>query len=174
MPTLRFPIWKLSTLVALVGVAIAALRNPTPAWASWVFFLTIGSLLFALMGTIARQENGRLPYLGFVTFGTGYLVLASLTGAITEYPALPTSGLLDYLSKHFPVGESPVLPVPMTGNLSLVRKGFVAVTQERLRFDQIGHYLLTMLVGFVGSLLARLFRIKYDGTQPPETRREKA
>lgn len=166
MPTSRVPIWKLLTLVAVFGVAVAALRNPTVLTAGCVFSLTVGVLLFALVGTIARQGNGRLPWLGFVTFGTGYLVLAFIAENTHFLPKLPSISLMDALSNLFPVAESSLLL-----NLSTNKKE-TFWTEERVKFYQIGHCFIALLVGLVGSLLARMFRTSYDGTQPPGRRKE--
>lgn len=181
MRSFKPPIWTLMLLVVPVAVGFGALRNPTALTAGCVLCLTVGLILFALVGTVARQGNGRLPYLGFTAFGTGYLGLAFMTGAlafhlqpttpslltgelaIVPQPTLPTTGLLDSLSNAFPVGESPIKPNPLFSFKGFVSRGASFVTQERFWFDQTGHYLFALLIGLMGSILARYFATKPTG-----------
>ena len=145
---------RVSCLVIFVAVGSTAAKNPSPIGAGCVFTMAVGTILFATVGSIARQGDERLPYLGYAVFAAGYLALAFATGTMPKAPVLPTALVLNILANHIePRGH------PFTDRI-LNGIGIDGVPQERLWFLQIGHSLLAILIGLFGSLLARVFRVK--------------
>ena len=57
MKRFRVPLWTLMLFVVLISFGFAALKNPTELMASCVYVLTVGLLLFALVGAIFRKGD---------------------------------------------------------------------------------------------------------------------
>jgi hypothetical protein len=99
MRHLRFHIGTLVILVLVLGVSLAALREPNEIWDSGVFTLTVGVLLASLLLAIHRTEKRRAFWLGFVLFGAAYLVLSLVPPIETR---LMTTKALTYLDSKMP------------------------------------------------------------------------
>jgi hypothetical protein len=91
MRRFRFSIASLLGIVAFVGVAFAALRDPTGAWDATLLGLTLLVLLASCLLAVHRGGDRRAFWLGFVLFGWAYLV-TSLVPPVES--RLPTSKAL--------------------------------------------------------------------------------
>src|SRR4051812_38701620 len=87
----RITIASLLGIVAFVGVAFAALREPTDAWDATLLGLTLLVLITSALLAVHRTGERRAFWQGFALFGWAYLV-ASLVPSIES--RLPTSKAL--------------------------------------------------------------------------------
>jgi hypothetical protein len=71
----RSSILGLMALVALLGVSAAALRYPSQLWASGLFTVAVGMVLFAIFSGVYSSGGRRAFWAGFAAFGGVYLVL---------------------------------------------------------------------------------------------------
>src|SRR5947209_17145593 len=81
-------------VVLFCGVALAALRSPSTAWASALFTLATGALLVAPLGIIYRRGRRQAFCVGFALFGWGYFLLSLVPEARAQ---LGTTTLLGAL-----------------------------------------------------------------------------
>jgi hypothetical protein len=95
----RCSIAGLLTTTLVLAVTIAALREATDLWDSGVFTLTLGLLLASVLLAAHRTGQGRAYWLGFATFGWGYLAAALIPPV--ESRLLTTKGLA-YLDSKIP------------------------------------------------------------------------
>jgi hypothetical protein len=95
----RCSIAGLLTTTLVLAVAIAALREATDLWDSGVFTLTLSLLLASVLLAAHRTGRERAYWLGFATFGWGYLA-ASLIPSVES--RLLTSKGLAYLDSKIP------------------------------------------------------------------------
>jgi hypothetical protein len=72
----RFSIRGLMAGVLLLGVAISALRESTPLWASVTFSATLLSVLVGIIGSVQCSGRGRAGWFGYALGGGIYLALA--------------------------------------------------------------------------------------------------
>ncbi len=181
MRRFRFSIASLLVVVLFISVALAALRASTDAWDSGVLGLAVTILLTTILLAVHRTGRRRACWLGFALFGWTYLV-ASLIPPIDA--RLPTTKGLAYLHSWLPRQEpasvflyrllvtedpmdsgSPRLVIPdMTGSgeadwsyswmfTGAAPPGFGSSPGN---FVRIGHSLLALVIGFIGSRLSRL------------------
>ena len=76
MHHLRFKIAGALGAIFFVAVGFAALREADELWDSWLFSLTLGLLLVAVLLAAHRIGAGRTFWIGFALFGWGYLSLS--------------------------------------------------------------------------------------------------
>ena len=75
----RWTLAGMMGLIVVVAAGLAAVRESSPAWAAVVSYLVAAS--FVLVATIALLRKSRRPWwIGFTTFGGGYLILAVALG----------------------------------------------------------------------------------------------
>ena len=181
MPKLRYNIANLLTIIFVLGVGFAALRESNDLWDSGVFTLTIGVLLISILLAVHRIDSRRAFWIGFALFGWAYLGL-SLVPSIES--RLITTKALAYLDSKVP-GRSMVLyhvintrTGPGTGNdrvtwavggirTATAGQGQVmlwdAATGKLLsgwsgtteNFIRIGHSLFALLAAWIGGQLSR-------------------
>src|SRR5947209_1494051 len=94
-------------VVALCGVGLASLRDPSEWWASLVFTGALSVLAFAGLYSIFRKGHQRAFWSAFTAFGVGYLTLAFGPWFESSIrPRLLTTKLLDvsypFFSPEFP------------------------------------------------------------------------
>jgi hypothetical protein len=94
MHHLRYNIAGALGAILFVAVGFAALREADKLWDSWLFSLTLGLLLFAVLLAAHRTGDRRAFWIGFALFGWGYLSFSLIPS--TE-PRLITTKALAYL-----------------------------------------------------------------------------
>ena len=94
MHHLRYNIAGALGAILFVAVGFAALREADELWDSWLFSLTLGLLLFAVLLAAHRTGDRRAFWIGFALFGWGYLSFSLIPS--TE-PKLITTKALAYL-----------------------------------------------------------------------------
>ena len=104
MRDLRYNIASVLGAIALVAVGFAALRKANGLRDSWLFSVTLGLLMLAVLLAVHRTEAKRAFWIGFALFGWGYLSL-SLIPSIE--PRLITSKALAYLYRTNLFGVRP-------------------------------------------------------------------
>ncbi len=97
MKRFRFHLGSLVTLVLLVGIGLAALRESNAVWDSSIFSVAAGVLSISTLLAIHRTEKKRAFWIGFALFGWAYLGL-SLVPSI-ESRLITTRGLASLPSK---------------------------------------------------------------------------
>jgi hypothetical protein len=70
---LRYNIAGALGAIVFVAVGLAALREADVLWDSWLFSLTLGLMLFAVLLAAHRTGDRRAFWIGFALFGWGYL-----------------------------------------------------------------------------------------------------
>ena len=148
MRHLRLSIAQIMLLVLFIGLAIGALRSPSPLVASAIWTATATLLGWSVVASILRPEHRRAFWVGFAVFGWVHLVMSfelyrfrSSNPGAPLLPPLLTSDLIDFLRDHV----SPLRKgISITGTFS--PKGFPI-----LEFDQIARLLTTLLVAWIGG-----------------------
>jgi hypothetical protein len=114
----RFSIGSLLTVIAILGVGFAALRSPSPVWASAIFTVTAVTLVAAASNAIFGRGARRAYWLGFALFGGAYFYLTMSSNQLV------TETMLDLLYAHVgpqvpqPPPAPPVLPLPIATPVS--------------------------------------------------------
>jgi hypothetical protein len=99
MRRFRFRIGTLLTLIIVLGVGFAALRESNDTWDSGVFTLVLGALLVSTLLTIHRAGERRAFWLGFALFGAAYLGLSLIPSIDSR---LITTKALAYIDSKVP------------------------------------------------------------------------
>ncbi len=76
MRRFRFHLGSLVTLVLVLGVGLAALRESNTIWDSGIFSAAAGVLLIAVLLATHRTEKKRAFWIGFALFGWVYMGLS--------------------------------------------------------------------------------------------------
>jgi hypothetical protein len=175
LPRARFTILEMAAAVALVGLAVAALRDPTDLWTRLSFTLAILGTAIAVLGAIVRHGPDRPLWLGWALFAGGYLILAFGPWLGTEVrPHLLTTGLLEWLYPR--VQTTPMLTATQRGHAMLrilggggnysveSAEGYHRLTGSDLQmnFERIGHSLTAMASGLFGVVLVRVLSPRRD------------
>jgi hypothetical protein len=126
--------------VAVAAFGLAALRSPAPATGGAVIMTTCGVLALAVVGVACDELASRVWWLGFVLFGSTYLVAAFFAGS--SGAEFPTIALLVAVASK--AGAVPTF-VPAVG---------AAVIDPHYLW--IGHSLWSVALGLLGAVLARL------------------
>jgi hypothetical protein len=122
----RFSIANLLALIAILAVALAALRSPSYLWANVTFSLALCAVVVAAINVVYGRGASRAYWLGFVLCGGVYLAVCSLPGLRESVcTRLATEPVFDLLYPHLSpssVGTSTVAVVaPTTGGPVTVR-----------------------------------------------------
>jgi hypothetical protein len=178
-PSVRFSIASLIAAVAAIGVALGALKNPTPLVASAVYTLTLTALGAAVIVAAFRPGKARAFGLGFAVFGGVYLVHTfGLVAKRSEYvdpPRLLTTFALEELEKVMSTRWLSIAPTDMTmdGQFVMPPKT-LGLSKTHIRLDawsaypfsgpdprhnsmdffRIGHTMTTLLVAVLGGVFA--------------------
>jgi hypothetical protein len=205
----QFSISSLVVVIAVLGVAFAALRRPSYLWANVTFSLALAALLVAVLNAILGQAARRAYWLGFALCGGAYFLISAMPGLReTVCPRLASEPLFDLLYPHVapqppsppttqasqvflltngsgnlqnyttwttpiygtPTPASPptqalVFPQPLASNWAAwtepdrtngvgYRLGTVSLVSSEA-YRQIGHSMMTLLVGVLGAVYAR-------------------
>ncbi len=143
----RVSIRGLMALVLLVALALAAMRNPSPALASLVTSATFLILCGATLGALVRRGDRRPNWLGFSLFGWAYLYVYTNHWSTTSsfpspnlFPCIVFVYFQPMLSPNLQNMPTPISwePSPDYSNYRWIAQGFV-----------------TLLVGVGGSILGR-------------------
>jgi hypothetical protein len=124
----RFSIANALALIAILAVALAALRNPSYLWANITFSLALGALVVAIVNAVYGREAGRAYWLGFSLCGGIYLAVCSMPGLRDSVcPRLATEAILDFLYPHLsPAATTPPAVPVVTANSPGVQPVFVS------------------------------------------------
>lgn len=94
----RFSIAEVLALIAILAVALAALRSPSYLWANVTFSLALVALVVALVNVVYGRGAGRAYWVGFSLSGWIYLAICSVPGLREAVcPRLATEVILDFL-----------------------------------------------------------------------------
>jgi hypothetical protein len=91
MHHLRYNIAGALGAIVFVAVGLAALREADKLWDGWLFSLTLGVLLFAVLLAAHRTGDRRAFWIGFALFGWGYLSFSLIPS--TESRLITTKAL---------------------------------------------------------------------------------
>ncbi len=92
----RFSIGTLLAMIAILGVALAALRSPSYLWANVTFTVALLAVTAGVINSVLARSARRAYWLGFSIFGGTYLAICSAPGLHdTVCPRLATEALLD-------------------------------------------------------------------------------
>ena len=94
----RYSIASILAVIALVAVALAALRTPSYLWANITSSLALIALFAATINLIFGRGAGRAYWIGFLLCGGSYFAVSSLPGLRESIcPRLLTEVALDLL-----------------------------------------------------------------------------
>jgi len=161
MKTHRITIAGLIALIALSGLAMAALRSPSPLVAQIAVTFALTCLLIATLAAIVSAN--RAPAIGFTLFGWGYLFLVFGPGFADQVaPWMLSARILDELYIRTIETDGPRLAMFQAkstsggafegGALTNLMDGFMDA--EFYQFRLIGHSLFAIAHGIFGGLLA--------------------
>ena len=108
----RFSIASLLAVIGILGVALAALRNPSYLWANVTFSLAFAVLVLAIVNAVYGRGARRAYWLGFTVCGGTYFAVCSMPGLRDSVcPRLATEVIFDLL---YPIIAPPSPPPPVT------------------------------------------------------------
>ncbi|MHC4178427.1 MAG: hypothetical protein ACYSWU_13020 [Planctomycetota bacterium] len=175
----QFSVFGLLVLVAFVSVACAALVYASLWWASICPTGAVIAQLVAVLGVVYRRGSARAFWLGFAVLGWGYLLLAFAPGLDRHvgYRLITTKlfGLLQPKLQRTPIhsnaselalfpGEDPLVTMTETST-------YYAPAPQWDHFQQAGHSLTAIVIGFLGGLIASYF---YNTREPQAGHDERA
>jgi hypothetical protein len=97
----RISIASVLVVIGIVGVALAAHRNPSHLWANGLYTLAFGTLLVAAVNVVYGWAERRAYWMGFLICGGAYFVVCSVPGLRDSVgPRLVTVAILDLLYPH--------------------------------------------------------------------------
>jgi hypothetical protein len=150
----RFTIAQLMTLILVVGVGFAALRNANQLWASATYTIAIISILAALLFAFANKGTARMTSAGFAVFGWAYLFIdllpdrsvGSLGAGPIQWPLL----MIESGAAHLQPYIHPLNPA----------------TNDWVQYEQVSHSFGIILFGLVGAVIGRLVAPRDDQPNP--------
>lgn len=173
----------LMAVIAIIGVALFALRTPSRIWANACFTTALAGVTLAVAAAVATVGERRAFWVGFAVTGGVYFALA-LAPWVDEKAShqLLTTAILDVAAPHiidnhymlnsYYLTMNPASPpnVPTTWqvwNLPDFRtssneqwsRGYVTLHCPVL-YLRIGHALFCLLAGLTGGELARYLHLK--------------
>lgn len=105
----RFSIASLLVVIGILGVALAALRNPSYLWANVTFSVAFVMLVVAIINAVYGCAARRAYWFGFALFGGAYFAVCSIPGLRDSIcPRLASEVLFDLLYPAF----APPMPTP--------------------------------------------------------------
>jgi hypothetical protein len=167
----QFRLGTLLSAMFALGIACAALAMPTPFWAGTLLCLAIVSLLSCILLAIHRTGRTRAFAVGFLVFGGGYLASVLLLDhtlrKLDNQAPMPISRVAywTFFKTHAQKKRAVTVQVAngMPGGGSFTAGTPPAVTTRVVQmnvhnvedFVEIIHSILSLLLGFLGSIFAR-------------------
>ncbi len=137
MPGIKTSIGRVMILVSYLAFGLAALRNADGMWASLTFTVAILAVCTSTLGAFARKD--RIPWAGFAlsawTSLLIWLLLGQSVGDLNGHPIPFFSRLASRFHEH-------INPKASGGG-------------DLIAYRQVSQALEVVVVGFIGSLLAR-------------------
>ena len=97
----RFSIANILALIAILAVALAALRTPSYLWANVTYSIALGALVVAIVNLVYGREARRAYWLGFSLCGGIYLTVYSVPMLRDSVGSrLVTETILDFIYPH--------------------------------------------------------------------------
>jgi hypothetical protein len=173
MERVRFSISGIMGFIAIAAVGLVGLREGTEVWASLTFALTAIALLMAVPSLIYSQGAERAGWVGFTLFGWVYLVFMFSPWSYQSpgIPSFPTNWLLTTVHErihakpqyipnpNYPGAQSiPGMSIPQFEMPQILKPGTTYWMGNELNYRQVGHCLLALAFGALGTLW---FRIVY-------------
>jgi hypothetical protein len=146
MTDTRLTIAHIMVILLYLGVSLAALRSADAFWASATFTLAIVIVSVASIGAFARKARDRLPWAGFAVAGWASLIIWLSTGQTIGGLNGPPLQLLSWVLSHY---QSSINPQATGGRI------YIAYTQ-------VSHSIEVVVIGLVGSIVARFVAVKGD------------
>ena len=104
----RFTIASVLAVIAILAVALAALRSPSYLWVNVTFSLALGALVVGIVNAIYGRDAGRAYWVGFSLCGGIYFAICSLPGLRDSVcPRLVTEVVFDFLYPHLSPAATP-------------------------------------------------------------------
>jgi hypothetical protein len=126
----RFKIGDGLALIAILAVALAALRTPSYLWANVTYSLALGAVVVAIVNFVYGREARRAYWLGFSLCGGIYLTVCSVPVLRDSVGTrLVTEAILDFIYPHLsPASATSPSTVPLvvaasTASLSFTVSG---------------------------------------------------
>jgi hypothetical protein len=183
MRRFRVHIGTLVVAMMLLGVGLAALREPNEIWDHSIFSITLGVLLISILLAIHRTDQTRAFWLGFALFGWTYLGLSLVPSIESRMITTKTLHFLDSRAfrsspasgglvnvKHRSLDLSFVNSLQQSahyghkGNTGWVRDAATAGLGRSSgttgNIVSIAHSLVTLIAAFVGGLLSHHVFVK--------------
>ena len=105
----HFTIASLLAVIGILGVALAALRNPSYLWANVTFSLAFAALVLAIINAVYGRGARRAYWVGFTLCGGTYFAVCWMPGLHESVcPRLATEVIFDFLYPHI----APPSPTP--------------------------------------------------------------
>jgi hypothetical protein len=146
----RFSLLRLFEFVGFVAVGCAALTTPTRVWSAAISVIAYLLLPYSVFSAVYGRSAGRPFWLGFTVLAWGYLALDHV-GKAERPPNLLTTQHLQNLI----LGPPPPLPANAEMVDVLSSPAYQEYASAEKHFGIIAHWLWTLLLGFIGGLLAR-------------------
>jgi hypothetical protein len=135
----RFTVWTLMLITFYFAICVAALRGANgPFWSKAVFALSVVVVAAATIIAPGRSRRDRMQWTGFSVFGWAYFFMAfvDLAGIRGQGPEPVTGLMLGFL-------------------WALYKDCFYTDFLEIRTFFIVGHSVLALVFGFVGTLVGR-------------------
>jgi hypothetical protein len=104
----RFSIGSLLTLIAIFAVGLAALRSPSPLWASTTYTVAAVAIVAGVSNAILGRGARRAYWLGFSLFGGAYFYLADGSNRLVTVTTLDL--LYPHVTRQLPQATLGGLP----------------------------------------------------------------
>jgi hypothetical protein len=156
-PTMRIGLGGVMTIVVLVAIGFASLREDRATSGIIVFNLVVAMLLTAsLAARFSATPEMRARWLGFALFGAAHLILAATGygGLLLTSRAANAIGV--YYSEHY--GRFRATVVTMTNDLRAIR-------QEQKEIHDLVMSYSTILVAALGWFISGILHRRLERTQ---------
>ncbi len=178
MRRFRFSVAGLMAVILVLTIGMAALRDPTPLWASTIFTAAVVLFAASLLGAMAHRGVPRFSWAGMAVFGWVYLITSfgPWPGNSVGPPPLLPSALLDQFQEYIVSdGKAQYSTIGMyidyykstsgvrgTGTQLAAQPPGVYKTVDVIVYMQTGHSLGAMLFGILGAFAGRFFAARSE------------